>query len=402
MTVLLNIILFLYQFEFISYGGLSVYRCLIFPLLIYGILKYKIKLQLKDLKWVGIVGLFFIIEIISSLYYGDYWSIIDITGQCIQFIFIYNFLMNYKFARSTLWVLATWSFSHLICFITGTDTIVRQYIMGRELAAVGQRFYGFHWDPNYLCAYLLVAMWAKVYLLKIVEKFSLKILLITFIVLDISMILASLSKGGFLTLSLTALFYFIIYNKKIAVGILAFLILFGAYAGSVYAQLGWGESSFVNRQIYRFITQSVEKDDVTTGRAQFYQNYFDMMKFANKGIFIGMSERYFIDEYNGGTYPHSLIIGLWLWYGFLFGSLFLLILLYLIFKGCIYSFIFREASFEFIFALTFFCVFFNLSIAGLKFTWFFFGIFFALSSKETFLKRLNDVKTFNHYSRLQS
>ena len=399
MIILLNIILFLYQFEFIGYGGLSVYRCLIFPLLVYGILKYKIKLQLKDLKWVGIVGLFFFLELISSLYYGDYWSIIDITGQGIQFIFIYNFLKNYKFARSTLWVLAIWSFFHLVCFVTGTDMLVRSF-MGKE-TELGGRFCGFHWDPNYLCAYLIVAMWAKVYLLKIIEKLSQRILLITFIILDVFMTLATLSKGGFLSLFLTVLFYFVIYNKKIAIGVFAFLVLFVTYAGSVYTQLGTKETSFINRQIHRFVTESVERGDVTTNRSKYYQNYLDMMKFNEKGIIVGMPEDIFVHEYNGGGYPHSLILGLWLWYGFLFGSLFLLFLLYLVIKECLHSFIFKSIPFTLILSLTFFCIFFNLSIGGSKITWLFFGIFFALSSRETFLRQLSDVKTINHYSRLQ-
>lgn len=398
MIVLLNIILFLYQFEFIGYEGLSVYRCLIFPLLIYGILKYKIKLQLKDLKWVGIVGLFLSIKLISSLYYGDYWSIIDIVGQGIQFIFIYNFLKNYRFVRSTLWILSTWSFFHLLCFLTGTDILIREY-MGKS-TDLGGRFCGFHWDPNYLCACLLVAMWAKIYLLKSIERVYLKIILILFVVLDVSMVFSTLSRGGILTLTLTSLFYFIIYNKKIAIIITSFIVLFGIYLGSIYTQLGWGESSLVNRVIYRMFTQSVETGDFTSNRYLFYINYFNMIKYSGVGVVSGIPEEYFVSEYNNDIYPHSLIIGFWIFGGFLFGSIFMLILSYIILKGCIMSFFFETIPFLLMFSLVFFFVFFNLSIGGSKITWLFIGIFFALSNKETFIKQLENVKTFNSRSRL--
>lgn len=398
MIILLNTILFIYQFEFLGYEGLTVYRCLIFPLLVFGLLKYKIKIRERDLNLLCIVFLLFIIRLISSFSYGAYWSLVDVIGQAVQFIFAYSFIQSYKLEKSTLWILSTWSFFHLLCFLTGTDILIREY-MGKS-TDLGGRFCGFHWDPNYLCAWLLVAMWAKIYLLKSIERVYLKIILILFVVLDVSMVFSTLSKGGILTLTLTSLFYFIIYNKKIAIIITSFIVLFGIYIGSIYTQLGWGESSLVNRVIYRMFTQSVETGDFTSSRYLFYINYFNMIKYSGVGVVSGIPEEYFVSEYNNDMYPHSLIIGFWIFGGFLFGSIFMLILSYIILKGCIMSFFFETIPFLLMFSLVFFFVFFNLSIGGLKITWLFIGIFFALSNKETFIKQLENVKTFNSRSRL--
>lgn len=398
MIILLNTILFIYQFEFLGYEGLTVYRCLIFPLLVFGLLKYKIKIRERDLNLLCIVFLLFIIRLISSFSYGAYWSLVDVIGQAFQFIFAYSFIQSYKLEKSTLWILSTWSFFHLLCFLTGTDILIREY-MGKS-TDLGGRFCGFHWDPNYLCASLLVAMWAKIYLLKSIERVYLKIILILFVVLDVSMVFSTLSKGGILTLTLTSLFYFIIYNKKIAIIITSFILLFGIYIGSIYTQLGWGESSLVNRVIYRMFTQSVETGDFTSNRYLFYINYFNMIKYSGVGVVSGIPEEYFVSEYNNDMYPHSLIIGFWIFGGFLFGSIFMLILSYIILKGCIMSFFFETIPFLLMFSLVFFFVFFNLSIGGSKITWLFIGIFFALSNKETFIKQLENVKTFNSRSRL--
>lgn len=396
--LVVNLILFLYQFEFIGYEGLSVYRCLIFPILVYGIFKSKIRIREKEFKLISFIIILFVIRLISSFYYDDYWALIDITGQAVQFIFIYNFLQKYTFNKSTLLILSTWSIFHLICFSTGTDTVIREF-MGKG-TDIGGRFCGFHWDPNYLCAYLLVAMWAKVYLLKTIDKFYLKVVLIVFIMLDISMVFGTLSKGGFLSLILTVLFYFIVYNKKIAIIIVLFISSFLIYAGSIYTQLGWNESSFVNRMIYRFFTHSVEAGDYTTGRSAFYRNYFDMIIYSEKGIIIGIPEDKFVNEFNNNAYPHSLIIGFWLLGGFIFGSLFLFILFCIILKECLFSVIFKSAPFILMFSLVFFFVFFNLSIGGLKFTWFFIGALFALSNKETFKIHIENAKTLDSYPRL--
>jgi hypothetical protein len=87
--IILNIVLFLYQFEFIPFEGtdvkLSFYRIGIFPLLILFLIIRRNKFYKYEIPMYIFVFLFFSFNIISLIGYGYYSSLVTVLGNVIQF-----------------------------------------------------------------------------------------------------------------------------------------------------------------------------------------------------------------------------------------------------------------------------------------------------------------------------
>lgn len=378
--IILNIILFLYQFEFIGDENLSVFRFFIFPLLIFACIKYKITVIKKDRIVLMICLLFFLFMCISSFLYNEFNIIISIIAQFVQLLFIYSYLQKYSFEKSTLWILVTYGLFHLFFFIAELSTF-----------NIENRFKGYHWDPNYMCCYVLISLWAKVYLSRLYSKRKIIVLLYMLILSDIIMILFSLSKGGMLALLVTTLLYFAVYNRKRLFLFVTILSCFFTYGYIRSSFLSWSvDLGKVDMVIYRIFKQASDHGiDISSGRIDFIKNYFDMIISKKEGILFGMPISNFIINYNDDIYPHNSFLEILISGGLLCGGLFIVVILYRICKTVYFSFSLRKIPYSLMFAFSGFAVIFFLTFLGLKISWLFIGIIIALSNKEIFMKQIS-------------
>jgi len=377
--ILFNIILFLYQFEFISNEGsgvtLSVFRIGIMPLLFLLFILLKKSIYSKDIHKLMIFFIFIAFEIITNIGFGDFSVMSSIFGNVLQFIVAYFYFKQNKIEKSSLLVLATWGIFQLPFFIS--DLITGNL-------GLANRFMGFHWDPNYLCMSLLISFWAKIYLLHSHLPKKLKVIILSLSVFDVLMILFSLSRGGLLALILTTLFYtFFNYRKLFYLILLSSVSLIG-YMIERSQWLVWSDSlSLFDSIIYRTFTIS-ETGDVSAGRLDFIDNYIYMLK-RGEGIYFGVPLSYFIDNYNQGAYPHNAIVEILLKGGVLIGGTFCLLFVVQILKIIYLSFKSKVLSYEFLFIISGLSVLMFLSI-GLKISWLFIGLIFSISNKKGFKK----------------
>ena len=375
--VILNIVLFLYQFEFIPFEGseglLSFYRVGIFPLLILYLIISRNKVYKNEIPMYIIVFLFFYFNIISIIGYGYYSSLISVFGNFIQFLVAYIYFRDNRLEKSTLYVLSTWGLFQLPYFITSL-------ISGN--LGLANRFMGFHWDPNYLCMSLLISFWAKIYLIRKDLSKPIKIVLLSLSVFDILMILFSLSRGGLLALILTGLIYLFIYHRKLFYILAIGFIVLVSYMLERSRWVTWSDSlSLMDLIIYRTFVIA-ETGDISAGRIDLISNYISVLK-KGDGVFFGIPLNYYIENMNKGGYPHNAIIEILLQGGVIIGGVFYLFILYCISKILYYSLKFNKLPYEFLFILSGVSVLMFLSFT-LKISWLFVGLIFAISKRKIF------------------
>lgn len=374
-----NIIIFLYQFEFISSEGdgvtLSIYRLGILPLLLIFLLIDQRKLVQEDNNKYIVLFLYFSFSFITLVGYGYYSSLTSLFGNIIQLIAAYFFFRNNKIGKSTLLVLTTWGVFQLPYFISD--------FMSGSLG-LSHRFVGFHWDPNYLCLSLLVSMWAKIYLLKYdLSKIS-KVVLIGLVFADILMILFSLSRGGLLALILTAIIYTFVYHRKIFYILSVSSVSLITYMIERSRWITWSDSlSLIDMIIYRTFT-TASTGDISSGRLGFIENYIEVLQ-KGEGVFLGIPLHYYIEYMHGGAYPHNSIIEILLPSGAVIGSVFYIFFVFQILKIMYYSFKSKSLPYELFFLISGLSVLMLLSF-GSKISWLFVGLVFAISNKQIFKK----------------
>jgi len=372
--IIFCIILFLLQFEFIGEGIFSVYRTLIFPTLILGILYSKIKFFKEDTSLILGTIVFFIAELLSSIAYNDFYSIIPILGQLMVCLFTYIYFQKFTINKTILYILITYSIFHLIFFIKDYGNF-----------GLGNRFKGYHWDPNYMCLYILISFWAKIYL---INKYNLNLLLRNIIKLliisDIIMILFSLSKGGILSLILSVFIFLFVQKKRKALIILLILPLIYSIAIIRSKTISWStDLSLVDSMIYRFFTQSEETGDISTGRIEYINNYINMIK-QGEGIVLGMPIEEFIKNYNKNAYPHNSILEILISGGLIPGIIYITCLSFgikKVLKNCYDN---KYIPFPIIITISSILVIMFLTFLGLKISWLFIGIIYAFSNKKNF------------------
>lgn len=214
---LFYLILFLFQFEFLGDGDLSVYRLLIFPLLIVGILLQQTPILKKDFFALSFYVAYISIALLFELSYKSYSSLFPSIAALLTLFYSCFYLKNnYNITKGALLAMSTYSISHLYVFLINLGSF-----------NLSNRFSGIHWNPNYMCAYVLIALYAKFFLLdRFIQSKVVKILFCVLIALDITMILYSLSKGGIIALLLTFIYYLWFKNKKVAISLTILIAMF--------------------------------------------------------------------------------------------------------------------------------------------------------------------------------
>lgn len=375
--IIFNIIIFLYQFEFIpiekSNFILSFYRIGIFPLLIILLTIENKKLLKKDISKYFVVLLFFSFTIISVIGYGYYSNLITIIGNLIQSIVAYFYFRENKIEKSTLYVITTWGLFQLPYFIID--------LLSGNLG-LSHRFIGFHWDPNYLCMSLMISFWAKIYLLRSDVSKYLKITILFLAFMDVLMILFTLSRGGILALLITGILYTFFYHRKVFYVLSIGCIFLISYMIERSRWVTWSDSlSLMDLIIYRtFVT--AQTSDISAGRIDLIENYIDMLN-KGEGVIFGIPIDYYIQNMNGGVYPHNSIIEILLQGGVVAGGIFYLFFIYQIIKIIFFAFKNKILIYEILFLTSGLGVLMFLTF-GLKIAWLFVGLVFAISNKKIF------------------
>lgn len=375
--IFFNIILFLYQFEFVPVESddfnLSFYRIGILPLLILMLFTGKKRLLKKDTSKYIVSFLFFASTFISIVGYNYYSNLTTLLGNIIQLVVAYFYFQDNKLEKSSLYVLATWGLFQLPYFLTDLAT---------GSLGLSHRFVGFHWDPNYLCMSLLISFWAKVYLVRNSSSIYLKVVLLALSFMDVLMILFSLSRGGLLALLITGIIYTFFYHRKLFYIMSILSVSLVTYMIERSQWISWSEHlSLFDLIIYRTFVIA-ETGDISAGRLTFIERYIEMIG-RGEGILFGMPLNHYIQFYNYGGYPHNSIIEILIQGGFIIGSIFYLFLIFQILKMIYNTIISKVLPYELLFAISGLSVLMFLSF-GLKISWLFVGMIFAISNKNSF------------------
>lgn len=371
-TYLFNLIIFLFQFEFIGDGVFSIYRMLIFPLVLLGLLYSNIQIFKHGLVSTLTLFIFFFIVFISDILSKNYIDIISVIGNISLFIFMYSYFYSNSFKESSLWILISYSLFHLYFLVIDFGNY-----------GLGNRFSGYHWDPNYMCAYVLISFWAKIYLLG-KNKYGVitKTIILFLSILDLYMIFLSLSKGGALALILIIIIFLFVYNRLLMLVAISLISSFFSYALVRSNWLVWSSDlDLLDSIIYRFFTKSIENDDISTGRLDFIKNYINLLK-DGEGIILGVKKSYFIDNFNNGNYPHNSIVEICLAGGVIAGLAFVLVLLYNLILVLINIVKFKTIPYAVIFAYSTLIIFMFLTFMGLKLSFMLVAIVFCFSNKK--------------------
>ena len=373
--LIFNVILFLFQFESFGEDVFSVYRFLIFPLLCLGLLYIPIKLYKADSLYLFVVVVFLITQSLSALLSGNYSYLINVLGQLLFFLISYAYIKSsINISKSTLFVFASYSFFHFLFFLLNLGTI-----------NLAHRFSGYHWDPNYMCAYILIGLWAKVYLIKLFDlKLLYKYLFFILSIFDVIMILSSMSKGGVLALVFSLLLYLFINKRVVFYSSLFFLFLCTLMIIGRFDSLVWStDLSLVDSLIYRFVNQSIESGDISTGRIDFIYNYIYMIM-SGDAVILGVDIQYFITEYNFNAYPHNGFLEILISSGLICGSIFISMVIFLLFKSVITAVYYRKLYYYLLITVCSLFVFFFLSYLGLKFFWFLIAVLIVFQSNKLY------------------
>ena len=382
----MNIILFLYQFEFIGGGDtgitLSVFRLGIMPLLFVLLLLQRNKafaIDPKDTPAILVILFFFVSYAISSLQLAPP-PFTSIFGCLLQFWTAYIFFREFGIQKSSLWVLTTWSLFQLPYFLIAIST---------GEVGLSHRFMGFHWDPNYLCMTVTISFWAAIYLLRLETSKFRRLFLLGLAIASVLMVLFSLSRGGLFCLILTSLLYLFFNNKKVLIvlGALSFSLFSYMIARAQY--ITWdADLSLLDSIIYRNFVIA-EDGDISSGRLDFISTFLTMIG-NGEGIVYGKTLPKFINDLNGGEFPHNALIEVILHSGLIAGGIFFLLFLKKIATITLASLRNRSLPFELLMIITTILVMMFLSW-GLKFCWLIVGLTFAISNKSVFK---------NHYSKI--
>ena len=375
---ILNIILLFYpieQFEAVSIdnvlGSFSPFRIVILPLCILYLLM-NLKRSGKITKnYIVPIRLYFIFCILGVLTTGNTTTFFSFIGNIIQFFFAYVLFSRNNISRSCLFIITTWTLFQIPALIDDIST---------GSIGMANRFKGFFFDPNYLCAYCIPSFIAAVTLIGQEEKFITKSYLYTILISSLTFVFLSYSRGGMITLLFVVFLYLLIKNKRLLVGICIFFIPVTSYMLVRSKFLTWadGADNIIDGFIYRTFTLSEDVNDLTAGRA----NYFNVfLENIDSYMFWGMDLHTYFDHFNQGHFIHNGVAELLIQSGVIVGLIYVFFFILANIATCIRIFRSKVIPIEyFIFASSLLCLT-ALSYSS-KYAWLCMGGLFALTNRK--------------------
>lgn len=359
---IINLLLFFFQFEYLSKGesAFTVSRVVIFPLLcMYLILQRQIKFPITKPMFVCL--LFLIVQIFSSIGNAEYPFLFSALLQFLILFVSTDYLCKKRgLDLINWWILCTYDITSIIC-----------YFIGYSLSETS-RFSGIYWDPNVMCFYVLVSISAKLYLFPYLKNRILKVFLLVIMIMDIFLIIQSLSRGALLGLILVLLIVLYKYSKALLAGVVASLIPLISYLYVTYKDTRW-DSSMSSFDLIMFRLFSTTGEELTSAqdgtRLARYQTFFDSLWRGDISI-IGNATSIMSD----GEYVHNGLLELILAVGPLMGVLFIIMFLLLVYKTLLVPIFYGIYDFSVLLPISFLFSSFFYSYLGYKMFWLFIAI----------------------------
>lgn len=271
------IILFL-SIEYVGNGTISVYRVIILPLSVIGIisiLSNKRKIKIRNLRSIVVFFFMMIWFAIARLTVNDNWLFPVFNIPLGLFLFLY---WNYSPESSVDYrrIFSIYSIPHIIALLTGLATWQ------------GTRFAGARADSNFCSLELVIAIIASVMLFfNKEEKKGFRIFGFFNAIVSIVLLWLAGSRGAFLSLILISSFIYILSPaKKIYKVCVAFVFFIGFQYVKAYVM---GLPDWVDPEQYpvdaffsRFKPESLQRG---SGRADIWEHVIDKLKSGNYFIF---------------------------------------------------------------------------------------------------------------------
>ncbi len=363
------VVVLLLSIEYLTFGeGLSVFRILIFPLSVLGLLLMR-NLNLKQsstILWFCL--LFYFAWVVGSSYFiGNPGDSITYLLIAVFSFFLIKYFSSFPDKLNSIYKYTYWfALPHELVYllILGGVLSWSDYTMGYSM-----RFFGFHRDPNFMTIFISIAVLSKIQYVWIAKSHIIwKLITLATISLDIWLVIMGMSRGGLLCLfALMALqmFAFIPGKKKflatalMIVSVSSFLI----YARQFTDVPGSYQSSFHN-MLARFNTDDFSEG---SGRRDIWrENVHDILEFPLTPLGTDLEDR------PEAKFTHNTYIDTLLTSGLLFGSLFVILLVIAQVGGFIDVLKKGTEAGYLILALVVVSQLFFLSLLTLKLTWFFF------------------------------
>lgn len=321
------VIISLFSIEYISFGEyLSVYRLIIFPLSIIGLVLSPPKINSENISFYVLIILALLMNIFSSLNADNgFIGMISAFGIFTFVLFVTNYIMQFGVSKHIIWIIALYSLPQYIAFFIWISDF-----SALNLLNASDRFNGFHKDANFLSAYINFAIVAKLYLLPVASKLKKKYLILS-IPIDIVLILFSQSRVGIFVLILNFFIYLFYKNRKVLTSSLILLSIVLIYLNQRVSNINSNSDiTIIDAVALRFYKTDLNEGKKSDARVKHFYNFIDIVK-KNETTLIGYSLDNYLIKYH--QYPHNIFIDIFLEQGLIMGSFFIIYLLYLFIKS---------------------------------------------------------------------
>lgn len=315
-----------FSIEYLALGEyISVFRLIIFPLSLLGVLLSPPIYTKQNIAMYLIVSFALIANIFSSIAADNFINgLLNALGIFFFILFFTSYIQRNGFPKNMLWLFALYSLPHYIAFIiyfTNPSLLI--------FTSTSSRFSGIHWDPNFMSVYVNLALTAKLYLIYGVKNKT-RIFLLMLIALDIVIILLGQSRAGILALFVNILLILFFNHRKyfFIFSILMFCLLYYLIErmnNLIYSP----DLGLLDAILWRFNQGGNIEEDA---RFIHFQRFIQILK-DNESIFIGYSLDNYLLKFK--QYPHNLIIDIIYEQGFVYGVFFISYLIVLFIKGFI-------------------------------------------------------------------
>jgi|SRR5690554_172996 len=352
------IILFSINYEFISFGGdIGVFRVVILPLALIGLFRLsKVTIKNTTKKYLLIIVWFLIWTLFSS---NTLDSLVNNTINIIGIGLLILYLLKYftlhleSSKLITAKVTLTYFVPHFIYYLFFYDDTLR--------------FSGIHKDPNFAGGFINISLMSALYLLfthkHIVNKKLIKLSLTTTVIVLLTLVLATGSRGTILSSSIIVFLMVFLHSRKQIKVLLTFIMLsIPYYVFVIMDKVVWHKNmSRIDLIIWRFSIISEEGDNFS--RMALLNNYLSV---STDYIWYGMGLDGFVEKF--GLFPHNLLLDILVEGGVVFGTGLILVISYL-FLSTFINQIKTKLNIYFLIAFAGFLSFLPLSAYGLKLFW---------------------------------
>ena len=323
-----NLIIIFFAIEYLRvFDLISIFQLFIIPLCLFGILITKNKVIHKNFIFLISLSVVLLFTFISSPTENFFTSFFFVIGVFILSLYLLMYFSENTIDKTTLIIFSFYSLPHVL--ILFADFLGSNLLL-TFTGSASERFSGLHRDPNFMCVYVNLAIVSKLALININVKTKQKLLIIGLIILDIAVILYSMSISGIIIMFFSFIIYYWLNNKKILVTIsfLSTPIIIWIY--NIYNDLVYSGSlnlflSVLWRQKQKSISGNLEDS-----RIEAFKHVFSLI---NEGemIIYGYSMENYLNKYF--YYPHNTFLDIIVSNGLLIGIPTILFIFYLFYKS---------------------------------------------------------------------